>query len=190
MSNATAPESLAPSNSYEDARSDSRKGASPIVQYGLQPRRRVARQLLGGTSVSSAARTPSGREAKVGVMVVDDHALFRRAARALIDATPGFELVGDAECGAQALRSADQRRPDLVLMDVYMPEMDGFEAARRLTEAHPDCVVVLVSMQGTEDLPALVASSGAVASVRKQDLKPSLLIRLWAAHGTGPRSES
>jgi DNA-binding NarL/FixJ family response regulator len=130
------------------------------------------------------------REESVRVMVVDDQPSFRRAARALIDTTSGFELVGGVDCGAEALRRADELRPDLVLMDVFMPGMDGFEAARRLTGAHPGCVVVLVSLEDVEDLPALVGSSGAVALVRKQDLKPALLRQLWATHGEGPRSES
>ena len=132
----------------------------------------------------------SGREASVGVLVVDDQAPFRRAARALIEATSGFALVAEAASGAEGLRRADQLRPDLVLMDVYMPEMDGFEAALRLTGAHPGCVVVLVSLEDVADLPALAASCGAVALVRKQDLKPPLLRHLWATHGMGPRSES
>lgn len=140
--------------------------------------------------MSPAPQARPGREATVGVMVVDDQASFRRAARALIDATAGFEPVGDADSGAEALRCADRCRPDLVLMDVYMPWMDGFEAARRLTDANPGCVVVLVSLEDTEDLPALVASCGAAALVRKQDLRPSLLRRLWATHGAGPRSGS
>jgi two-component system, NarL family, invasion response regulator UvrY len=140
--------------------------------------------------VSSTSGREPDREQSVRVMVVDDQPSFRRAARTLISATSGFESVGDADCGAEALGRADQLRPDLVLMDVYMPGMDGFEAARKLTEGHPGCVVVLVSLEDTEDLPALVTSSGAVALVRKQDLNPSLLRHLWATHGTGARTES
>lgn len=139
--------------------------------------------------VSSRSARVSGREASVAVMVVDDQADFRRTARALIEATSGFAPIGDARSAAQALQQADQLRPDLVLMDVYMPNMDGFEAARRLTDAHPDCVVVLVSVEDVEDLPDLIASSGAAALVRKQDLKPSLLHHLWTIYGTGPPRE-
>ena len=138
--------------------------------------------------ISSASGLEPDREQSVGVMVVDDQASFRRAARALLNATSGFEPVGDADSGSDALRRADELRPDLVLMDVYMPGMDGFEVARRLTDAHPGCVVVLVSVEDTENFPALIESSGAAAVVRKQDLRPALLRQLWATYGTGPRT--
>jgi two-component system, NarL family, invasion response regulator UvrY len=119
----------------------------------------------------------------VGVMVVDDQPPFRRAARAVIDATEGFEAIGDAESGPKALHHADQLEPDLVLIDVHMPEMDGFETARRLTESHPECVVVLVSLDALELPASAVTACGAVAFVRKQELRPATLRSLWLVHG-------
>jgi CheY-like chemotaxis protein len=121
----------------------------------------------------------------VTVLVVDDQPVFRRVARAVIDATPGFEQVGDATSGPEALRRADELKPDLVLMDVYMPDMDGFEAARRLTQSHPGVVVVLISLESLEDIGDAtgLAACGAVAFVQKHDLVPATLRGLWAAHG-------
>ena len=116
-------------------------------------------------------------------MVVDDQPPFRRAARAVINATTGFEAVGDAESGPEALRYADELQPDLVFIDVHMPEMDGFETARRLIESHPECVVVLVSLDALELPASAVTTCGAVAFVRKQDLRLATLRGLWLLHG-------
>ena len=119
----------------------------------------------------------------VGVMVVDDQAPFRRAARALSEATTAFYAVGDAESGPEALRRADQLQPDLVLLDVYMPGMDGFETARRLTESHPECVVVLVSLNPVDLPDVAVTDCGAAALVPKEELGPTFLRGLWLVHG-------
>jgi two-component system, NarL family, invasion response regulator UvrY len=116
-------------------------------------------------------------------MVVDDQAAFRRVARAVINATAGFRPIADAACGAEALRNADHECPDLVLMDVHMPQMDGFEATQRLTHAHPTTAVVLVSLDDVEDLADDVAASGAVAFLHKHDLRPGTLRALWRTHG-------
>jgi two-component system invasion response regulator UvrY len=119
----------------------------------------------------------------VGVLTVDDHAIFRTAAGEVIEATPGFEAVGEAASGEDALRLAETLRPDLALVDVRMPGMDGIETARRLAAARPDMVVVLVSLEATFDVAPLARSSGAATLVRKQDFCPSLLERLWTTHG-------
>lgn len=116
-------------------------------------------------------------------MVVDDQEGFCRAARAVIQATAGFQPVGEAASGSEALQLADDECPDLVLMDVSMPHMDGFEATRRLTEAHPESVVVLVSVDGLEDLGDEILACGASAFLHKRDLRPAALRDLWGTYG-------
>jgi two-component system invasion response regulator UvrY len=119
----------------------------------------------------------------VTVLAVDDQAVFRHTARELIAATRGFQQIAEATSGEQALRLAAELHPDLVLVDVRMPGMDGIETARRLTDQDHDVAVVLVSLEELVDLPAAVAQAGAVAHVRKQDLSPRTLRALWRTHG-------
>ena len=119
---------------------------------------------------------------KVGVLTVDDQSLFRRAATAVVDATPGFEAIGEAASGEEALQLSARLRPDLVLLDVRMPGMDGIETARRLAAVQPETVVVLVSIEDMTDLAPLVRRSGAAASLQKQALRPHVLEQLWCEH--------
>ena len=118
------------------------------------------------------------------VVTVDDQAPFRDAAREVIAAAPGFEVVGEANCGESALAMIDRLAPQLVLLDVYMPGADGIETARRIKLAHPSTVVVLISIEDSANVPPAAAASGAAALVRKQDFRPALLCDLWAQHGT------
>jgi DNA-binding NarL/FixJ family response regulator len=119
----------------------------------------------------------------VGVVTVDDQAVFRSVAREVIEATPGFAPVGEACSGEEALTVVDERAPRLVLVDVRMPDMDGVETAKRIKAAHPEMVVVLISIQEPEEIPAEAATSGAEALVRKQDFGPAVLRGLWVDHG-------
>jgi DNA-binding NarL/FixJ family response regulator len=116
----------------------------------------------------------------VAVLVVDDQPVFLRAARELIAATPGFDAIGEAMSGSAALEMASRLRPDVVLLDVRMPGMDGIETARRLAELVPDAFVVLISLESSADLQAVVPP-GVHAHVRKQDLSVRTLPALWAA---------
>jgi two-component system, NarL family, invasion response regulator UvrY len=122
--------------------------------------------------------------AEVGVVTVDDQPFFRGAARDVIDATPGFEAIGEACSGEEALGLVDKLEPEMVLVDVRMPGMDGIETAERIREVHPGVVVVLISIEDPADVPAGARTCGAAALVRKQDFKPRLLQRLWVAHGS------
>jgi DNA-binding NarL/FixJ family response regulator len=119
----------------------------------------------------------------VHVLIVDDQAPFRRAARAVLAATPEFEAVGEAESGEQALELADELAPALVLMDINMPGISGIEASRRITDSRPHTVVVLLSTYQADDLPAEAASCGAAGYVHKEDFGPAVLRDIWDRHG-------
>jgi DNA-binding NarL/FixJ family response regulator len=118
----------------------------------------------------------------VKVMTVDDHAVFREVAREVVQATMGFEHVGDATSGEEALALAESLDPDLILIDLRMPGIDGLETARRLRVSRPDATTVLISTADFESLPDGFATCGAAAFVRKQDFGPATLRRLWAEH--------
>jgi DNA-binding NarL/FixJ family response regulator len=114
--------------------------------------------------------------------VVDDQPVFLRTASSLIDATPGFEQVGEAASGPEAIELAADSRPDLVLVDVRMPGMDGIETARRLAAAHPQAMVVLISLEQVPELSSAVEGAPAAAYMRKQDLSTQSLRDLWGRH--------
>ncbi len=128
-------------------------------------------------------RSGSVREESVRVLIVDDQAPFRGAARVVVGATSGFELVGEAESGEQGVEMAAELRPDLVLMDVNLPGIDGVEAVRRITRAHPETVAFLLSTYRVDDLPSDARNCGAAAYIHKEEFEPSLLESLWRSGG-------
>jgi two-component system, NarL family, invasion response regulator UvrY len=130
-----------------------------------------------------SSRSPPGDSSPVSVLTVDDQEVFRAAAREVIDATPGFEALGEAASGEEALALLERLDFQLVLVDLRMPGMGGVEAARRIKEMRPGAVVVLVSLEEPQDVPATAWGSGAVAFVRKQEFAPTMLRRLWLIHG-------
>jgi DNA-binding NarL/FixJ family response regulator len=119
------------------------------------------------------------------VLIVDDQAPFRRAARAVVAATPGFDVAGEAESGEEAVELADALDPGLVLMDINLPGINGIEATRRIRAAHPGAVVMLLSTYQAGDLPADAESCGAAAYVHKEQFGPNVVREVWAQ-----RSES
>ncbi|GII24833.1 response regulator [Planosporangium mesophilum] len=101
------------------------------------------------TDAPSASDRPPSSD--IGVLLADDHALMRESFRALLDASPGFIAVGEARTGTEAVRLARQHLPDVVLMDVRMPDMDGIEATRQIC-AGPETASVRVLILTTFDL--------------------------------------
>jgi DNA-binding NarL/FixJ family response regulator len=119
----------------------------------------------------------------VRVLIVDDQPLFREAARAVVDATPGFEALEDVTSAEAALARVDRLRPDIVFVDVRLPGMDGLEACRRLCAMRPELLVVLLSADDDPVLRDTAPEVGAAAFVAKKDLRPAVLRTLWGRHG-------
>src|SRR5262245_4914156 len=119
----------------------------------------------------------------VGVLVVDDHCTFRQAARDVVEATPGFVPVGEAASGEEALGLIERLAPELVLLDVRLPGMNGIDTARTITSMNPHPTVFLISLDELRTLPPGADSCGAATFVRKRDLCSAELRRLWVEHG-------
>lgn len=114
----------------------------------------------------------------VTVLIVDDHPSFRATARLLLE-LEGYDVVGEAQDGEQAIQAAGRLRPDLVLLDVNLPDIDGFAVADRLTgDASGGPAVILTSSRDSSDYGTLVASSGARGFIPKADLSSDSLAAL------------
>ena len=119
-------------------------------------------------------------DAAVGVMIVDDQAPFRRAARMVMAATPGFDVIGEAESGEEAVDLFERLEPGLVLMDINLGRgINGIEATRRITGAHPGATVLLLSTYQAADLPSGADSCGAAGYVNKEEFGPAVVLDLW-----------
>ena len=105
-------------------------------------------------------------------MIVDDQAPFRRTAKMVMAATPGFDVVGEAESGEEAVDLFDALTPGLVLMDINLPGINGIEATRRITSAHPGATVLLLSTYQAADLPAAPTPVARPATSTKRSSAP------------------
>jgi DNA-binding NarL/FixJ family response regulator len=117
----------------------------------------------------------------VRVLVVDDHESFRHAASAVVSATEGFVVAGSAATGEESLAVAAAIEPDLVLMDVNLPGMDGIEATRRLRGSTRPPVVVLLSTYDEDDFGARARECGAAGYLAKSSFGTDRLTALWAS---------
>jgi DNA-binding NarL/FixJ family response regulator len=114
---------------------------------------------------------------KKTVLIVDDHLSFRATARAVLEAE-GFEVVGEAGDGAEAVACAAQLRPDVILLDVQLPDMDGFEIAARLVPNGSGPAIVLTSSRDAAEFGGLIERSPARGFVPKAELSGRRLAAL------------
>jgi len=111
------------------------------------------------------------------VLIVDDHPTFRATARMLLEAE-GYDVVGEAPDGTTGIEAACSLHPDLVLLDVNLPDLDGFSVAQKITAYNGAPIVVLTSSRDSSDFGPLVAGSGARGFISKGELSGDAIAEL------------
>ncbi len=120
------------------------------------------------------------------VLICDDHSLFREGVKAILSAQPEIEIVGEAFDGLQAVEMAKALRPDVVLMDISMPLLKGFDATKRIHRVLPDIQILILTIHDDEDLVTRCLMEGAAGYILK-DAPPSQLVYATLAVGRGER---
>ena len=121
----------------------------------------------------------------IRVLIADDHTLVREGLRALLEGQGGFEVVGEASNGREAIERAVQLRPDVVLMDIGMPEVDGLAATRRITRLNPAIRILVLTVHETEDYFFRVLEAGAHGFLVKDAAATELVAAVRAVHHGG-----
>jgi DNA-binding NarL/FixJ family response regulator len=128
------------------------------------------------------------------ILIADDHAITRTGLRELLSTRPGWTVCAEAATGREAVALAEQHRPDIAVMDIAMPELNGLEATRRIRKLFPSTEVLVLSLHYSDELVREVVDAGARAYVLKSDASKDLLraVKSLANHQayfTAPASE-
>lgn len=120
------------------------------------------------------------------ILIVDDHEIFRRGLRSLLESRDEFDISGEAANGLEAVQMARELQPDIIVMDVSMPQMDGLQAARMIRRERPDSKILILSQHDSPHMLAAALEAGARAYVTKSQVARCLFAALDAvAEGRG-----
>lgn len=124
---------------------------------------------------SVAARFRRGLKVGARILIVDDHEIFRRGLRSLLESRPDWEVCGEATDGQDAVEKATQLQPDVVVLDITMPRLNGLDAARFIRKQAPGAKVVILSQHQAAVMEQVALTAGAAAYVTKSEVSRELL---------------
>jgi len=119
---------------------------------------------------------------KIRVLLADDHAMMRDGLQALLAATPDIEIIGAVGNGLDAVRQATVLKPDVVIMDISMPDMNGIEAAELLSKKHPEISVIMLSMHSSSEHVYRAVSAGATGYLLKESAGEEIVTAVRTVH--------
>jgi DNA-binding NarL/FixJ family response regulator len=124
---------------------------------------------------------PSGNIVKcLRIVIADDHDLMRRGVKALLQSHAGWEVCGEAKTGREAVEKADDLKPDIIILDISMPDLNGVEAARRIRKASPSTEILILSMHYSDQLIREIVDAGVRGYIVKSDSDRDLIIAVEA----------
>ncbi|MGH9332988.1 MAG: response regulator [Vicinamibacteria bacterium] len=113
-------------------------------------------------------------------MIADDHELVRRGLSSLLSSRPGWEIIGEAKDGVEAVEMAKELRPDLILLDITMPRLNGLDAARAIREVEPEIPILILSQHAPREMSAKALEAGAQGYVSKSEVAVELFAAMEA----------
>jgi len=119
------------------------------------------------------------------VLIVDDHAFIRRGVKAILHPFPEWEFCGEAENGKEAIRKAGELKPEVIIMDISMPELNGIEATRAIRKTQPGVKIVLLTLHDSSELLRIAFRAGARGYLLKTDAEQELVKALSVVLGEG-----
>jgi DNA-binding NarL/FixJ family response regulator len=128
---------------------------------------------------STAEPVRAGTKA-LRILIADDHDLMRRGLKALVESRPGWTICGEAQTGREAVAKAEECKPDIVILDITMPELNGVEAARRITKLSPSTEILVLSVHYSDQLIRDILDAGVRGYIVKSDSDRDLFVAVEA----------